>query len=69
MRNNTETLVDENGIELLVNYDYEKSDGEDGLYLTELKSVEIVIAGTGIDILGLMNEKQKGAIISKLQYE
>ncbi len=80
MQNNSETLVDENGIEILVNYDYEKTEGyneepsnaasyvEPTVY-TELKSVEVVIAGIGVDILPSLNEKQKAAIINKLTYD
>lgn len=72
--NNTETLVDESGIELLVNYDCEKADYEDQdsftptatMTCTELKSVEIVIAGIGIELLDKMNDRQKKAIISQL---
>lgn len=76
---NTETLVDEQGIEILVAYSYDKSPSqvEEGhglhevgnMVYTELKSVEVVISGTGIDILPMMNEKQKQAIINKLTYE
>ncbi len=62
MTNNSETLVDENDIEVLVNYDYIDSLG------AELKSVEIIICGKGIDILPQMNNYQKLAIITKLTY-
>lgn len=79
MQHNTETITDENGIEILVGYDYEQSPSqiEEGhgyhevgnLIETELKTVEIVIAGKGIDILPSMNEKQKEAIVELLNYE
>lgn len=62
MKNNTETIVDDNGIEILVNYDWDKDD-------LELKSVEVVIAGIGIPLLSVLTLKQKTFIISKLSYE
>lgn len=68
------TLVDENGIELLVGYDREESGSqvEEGhglhevgeLVYRELTSVEVVIRGIGIDILPMMEEKQKESIVS-----
>lgn len=80
MKHNTELLLDDNGIELLVSYDYEKSDqyeAEPGngatlvepMVYTELNSVELVIAGRGIDLLPLLHPNEKEFIISKLQYE
>lgn len=68
MKHNCETLCDDNGIEVLVGYKYYPSD-EPGLNETELQSVEIVIGGIGINVLPVMNEKQKQNIISNLQYE
>lgn len=78
MKRNSETIVDESGIEVLVGYNYETSESqlEEGhgvhevglLVSTELTSVEVVIIGTGIDILPSMNEKQKKHIISLLNY-
>lgn len=78
MQNNTETLVDDNGIEVLVNYDYEQSESqiEEGhgfhevgkMVYTQLYSVEIVIDGFGIDILPLMSSNIMKLIINKLQY-
>ena len=78
MENNSECLVDENGIEILVNYDYEESECqlEEGhgthevgcMIYTELKSVEVVISGIGIDILPSMNQLQKEAIVNKLDH-
>lgn len=77
--NTTQTLIDEAGIEILVNYEYEGVDSEDEntdgetavatMICKELKSVEVVIAGKGIDLLPLMDERQQTAIISKLTYE
>ena len=80
MEHNSETLIDDSGIEILVGYDYEKEkDYEaepgnpatlvEGMTLTELTSVEVVIKGTGIDILPLMSDRQKEAIIGELSYE
>ncbi len=63
MENNSEILLDENDIEVLVNYDYIDSLG------AELKSVEVIICGRGIDILPQMTDYQKLAIITKLKYE
>lgn len=78
MVNNTETLVDDNGIEVLVNYDYEQSESqiEEGhgfhevgkMIYTELCSVEVIIAGEGSDILPILSPRQQKSIISKLQY-
>ena len=75
----TETLIDDNGIELLVSYEYEKDApyfaelGNPATFVpetvgTELKSVEVIITGTGIDILERLNEKQKQFLINKLTY-
>lgn len=78
MKHNSETIIDESGIEILVGYDYEKSPSQTeechgfhevgNLVYTELKSVEVVIKGKGIDILPNMSEKQKTYIISLLNY-
>lgn len=68
-----ETLLDEAGVELLVSYEREQireSIHEDYptelMTYTELYSIEVVIAGKGIDILPFMTEKQKLAIIENL---
>ena len=70
MTNRNETILDENGFELNVNYDYERTEGyyaeignpstwvESTIY-TELKIVEIVFSHKGIDILPMMDERQK----------
>lgn len=63
--------------ELLVSFEQEKTDGyyeETGnpstwiapTVYTELLSVEVVIAGIGIDILPQLTDKQKLAIIQEL---
>jgi len=79
MKSNAELICDDNGIEILVGYEYEQSDSqiEEGhglhevgcLVYTELTSVEVVIKGRGIDILSRLTEKEKDFIIGKLQYE
>ena len=80
MKHSSETIADDNGIEILVGYDYEKTPAyyeevnnpstlvEETVY-TDLKTVEVVIAGIGVDILPLMTEKQKVHLINKLQYK
>jgi hypothetical protein len=79
MTKNSETLVDESGIEILVGYEYEKSPSQieegHGLHevglmtYTDLTSVEVVIKGKGIDILPLMTGRQKEFIIEQLTYD
>ena len=70
----TETLIDEAGIEILVNYSKEWNDqkedfhGEHDLsgWGYNLNSVELVIAGTGINITKQLNLKQNHAILDKV---
>lgn len=80
MTNTCETLVDDNGVEILVGYSYQKDKGyyeEPGnpdtfvepLVYTELNSVEVVIKGKGVEILDRLDVKQKEWIIENLQYE
>lgn len=80
MRHNTELIVDQNGIEILVAYEFEKSPAfyeEEGnpstlvpsMVLTELESVEVIIKGRGINILPMLYESEKEAIIEMLTYE
>jgi len=80
MKKNVETFVDDNGIEILVGYRYENTPsyyeevGNPGtlvseMVYTELESVEVIIKGTGIDILDKLTEKQKSFIIENLSYE
>lgn len=80
MTKNTENLIPENGIDLLVSYQFEKTPGyhaekdnpgtwvEETVY-TELESVELVLGGTGIEQIHLMDEKQKQYVIGMLTYE
>lgn len=78
MKQGSELICDDNGIEILVGYNYEKSkdihDTDEGvicepLIYTELTSVEVVIKGRGIDILPLLHGKEKEFIIENLTYE
>lgn len=79
MNKNCETIVDDSGIEILVSYWYEKSKSqvEEGhgfhevglMVYTELVSVELVIAGRGIELIKELTENEKEFIISKLTYE
>lgn len=79
MNKSYETICDDNGIELIVGYEWEQSPSqiEEGHGLHEvgltiatfLKSVEIVIAGRGIELLPMLKESQKNEIYSKLQYD
>lgn len=63
MKHTNQTIIDQDGIELNVGYDYEN--GEPGsiepdaaMGYIELTSVEVVIKGKGIDILPYMVSKQ-----------
>jgi hypothetical protein len=60
----SQLLVDEKCIEVLVSYNKSKR-FED----IELESVEIVVAGSAINILPKLSEKQKQKIIDNLDYE
>lgn len=80
MKHNSETIVDDNGIEMLVGYEYDVSlsfQAEHGnpnthvdtMIYTELKSVELVVCKNGIELLPFLSDKQKDYIISKLTYQ
>lgn len=79
MKHNTETICDDNGFEILVGYAYEETAGyyEDSdpncfvapMVYTELQTVELIVAGRGIDILPSLTKKEKSFIISKLNYQ
>jgi hypothetical protein len=79
MKNFTEILVDENGFEIIVNYDADISPSqiEEGhgfhevgnLIYTKLKEVQLVIGDKGTSLLPILDEKQKNIIISKLTYQ
>lgn len=79
MKRNSEMISDDGGIEILVGYRYEQSDGqlEEGhgyhqvgcMIYTELDSVEVVIKGRGVEILPMLTDRQKDFIIANLTYE
>lgn len=72
MKKNTEVIIDQNGIEILATYEYTPKDEGDlslGYYDTALLSVEVIIGKKGVEILLLLNEKQKDSIIDKLIFE
>ena len=71
----TKMIADDNGCEVIVGYNYEKTkdihDTDEGvicepLVYTELTSVELVMNGRGIDVLSQMHPAQKEWVISKL---
>ena len=79
MKHYTQTICDENGFEILVGYDSEKKEGgwqyeelgNPGTWVapmvyTELTSVELVVAGRGIELLPLLHPNEKEFIIRKL---
>jgi hypothetical protein len=78
MKKNTEYIVDDNGITIEVDYSYEKSPRQieechgyhdvGNLVYTEINHVYLCIDGRDIDILPLLHENEKEAIISKLTY-
>lgn len=75
-RHKTELIVDDNGIEVLVGFDVEESDSQTEfchgehevgcLVDVRLTSVELIIAGKGIDVLPLMTKDQKHSITNQL---
>lgn len=70
MTHRTHTIVDENGIEILVGYDYEHGYDDTGSRISvELTSVEVIIKGRGIDILRQLTEQQIKYVIDQLDYE
>lgn len=82
MKHYTETFWDDYGLALLVGYDsdyaeqkgYYEEPGNPATFVeplvyTELKSVELVVAGRGIELLPLLHPNEKEFIISKLNYD
>lgn len=67
MIKNTEFLVQENGFEIAVTYDYENL--PDGKRDTYLQSIELIVKGRGMELLLLFDEKQKQDVINRLTYE
>jgi len=82
MKNSEETILDENGFEILVNYDYEldyayhAEIGNPATFVPasvddssiKINSFEIVIGGTGIDIVSQLDKRQIDFIKTKLKY-
>ena len=64
MERRYETIIDQDGIELIVTYHI----GQDfkGNDVVDINYVEIVIAGTGIDILPMLDDKQYQTILNSL---
>ena len=64
MERRTEIIIDQDGIELIVTYHI----GQDfaGNDVVDINYVEIVIAGTGIDILPMLDAKQYDVILNAL---
>mgnify|MGYP001563460541 FL=1 len=82
MKSYTETICDANGFEILVGYDsdyaeqkgYNEEPGNAATFVepmvyTELKSVELIVAGRGIELLPMLHPNEKEFIISKLNYD
>ncbi len=74
----TECICDDNGIEINITYEFEKSDSQieeghglhdvgGGVY-TQVKSVELVIAGKGIELLHQLTPKQLKNLTNKITY-
>ena len=64
MERKYETIIDQDGIELTVTYHV----GEDfkGNSIVDINNVEIIIAGSGVDILPMLNERQYNVILNSL---
>lgn len=71
MTTNTETIIDQDGIEFIVTYTTGEDDYEESPYKWKevyviLDEVEIVIKGSSISILPFLNTEQQDVIISAL---
>lgn len=67
---NTLTLVDDNGVELLVSYSAKMVRDDDNIfcgYDVELDCVELVVAGKGINILPVLDTRQRHWIEAKVE--
>lgn len=64
MERRYETIIDQDGIELIVTYHI----GTDllGNDVVDINFVEIVLGGSGIDLLPLLNDKQYQVIMDAL---
>lgn len=75
----TQIIADDNGIEVLVSFYYERQSAqiEEGhgfhdvgsCYDIDLLSVQVVIAGVGVDILRSLNKKQRNKITDLINME
>jgi hypothetical protein len=78
-KNISEAIVDDNGVELVVDYAFTKERQQveiNGLseaiitnVCTELKAVTLVLGTSEIDLLPFLSGQQQNYIISKLTYE
>lgn len=59
----TVCLVDEGSVELIAAYEFSKSEG------LSITSLEVVIAGKGIEILDKLDQKQYDAICEDIKTE
>ena len=63
MKHDCINLLDQDGIEFAIGFDYDKQwfpDEDDAPYwYIELQSAEVIIKGVGIDIMPSLNEKQQ----------
>lgn len=76
MKHNTECILDDSGFKVEVDFDYEVSKSEQvechgfhdvgSAISIDLNSVKLVIEGQGIDILPMLNKKQRDFIIDQL---
>lgn len=64
----TKTLVDENGVEILVTYETGTDYWEGGKIndWTRIDSVELVIAGIGVELKRYLSEKQIDVIVDQI---
>lgn len=72
-----DTIVDDSCLELVVSYNIREEESQieechgfhelGGGHEVELLSVEVVIAGIGIDILKQLNDKQQQRVIDNLE--
>lgn len=65
----TKLLVDENGVEILVTYETGTDYWEGGKMndWTRIDSVELVIAGIGVELKRFLSEKQIDKIVEQLE--
>lgn len=77
MQNDTQAIIDDNGVELIVDFDWERGESqieechgyhEVGLDLEiGINSVKLVIGGVETDITKLLNHAQLNHLISKIE--